>query len=61
MEDLVPKKVGKEAILEKKRIENKKINGAKDETGIDDYDEFGGEMDSFKMAKLREERFKAKK
>ncbi|KAL4439171.1 hypothetical protein ABPG74_008946 [Tetrahymena malaccensis] len=62
MDELVPKKVGKEAILEKKRMLNDKINGNRDNTGIDDYDEeflMGG--DSFSKAKAREEEFQRKK
>ncbi|KAL4489371.1 hypothetical protein ABPG72_002667 [Tetrahymena utriculariae] len=62
MDELVPKKVGKEAILEKKRNLNDKLNGNRDHTGIDDYDEdflMGG--DSFSKAKAREEEFQRKK
>lgn len=55
MEDLIPKKVGKEALLEKKREANKKLNGPRDETGMEDYEEFsGGGDESFQRAKARE-------
>lgn len=57
LEQILPaKEKGKEAMLEKKKLLNQKINGAKDETGIDDYNEdflLGG-SDSFAAAKRRE-------
>eukprot|EP00828_Plagiopyla_frontata_P020370 TRINITY_DN26048_c0_g1_i1.p3 TRINITY_DN26048_c0_g1~~TRINITY_DN26048_c0_g1_i1.p3 ORF type:complete len:126 (-),score=38.24 TRINITY_DN26048_c0_g1_i1:22-399(-) len=60
LDELVPQKVGKEAIIEQKRQLNKKINGSKDESGLDEFKEselFGDDpLSSFKRAKNFEDK-----
>lgn len=55
IDELLPKNVGREAMLEKKRLLNQKINGGKDESGFDeikDSEIFGDEpKSSFQRAK----------
>lgn len=56
--ELEDKKIGREAIIEKKKAANKILNGPKDETGLEEIETFGDDSkDSFKKAKEIEKKF----